>query len=307
MINLDLIQLVNSERAWAFIGSGVSVNAGSPTWEGLLDRCAEILASTGNELPHDKEAEIARLRKKGDLPAAFQVLAKFYQKSNLDAALETVFEALKSPGEIHEIAAKWPFAAYVTTNYEQLQETALKGYPGGWVSVGNSAEETKKISKDTKQVVWHPHGGVNLGDKNGRYVIAASDYDETYPSSSPVCETLSSLMRMCRMVFIGFGFKDPDLQNLLRRITRISTPGYPSFAFLHSSSAEDRARLKKEYNVEVIPYHVRNGDHFDLLINPCQRLLCQFGDRHCLGPTNPHRTAHWAGEQVGRGAKAPQG
>ena len=114
-------------------------------------------------------------------------------------------------------------------------------------------------------MVWHPHGGIGLGDKNLHYVLTASDYDEIYPSGSPVYETLSTLMRMYRMVFIGVGFGDPDLQNILRRMTRISSPGFPSFAFLHSSDASQREQMKKEYNIEVIPYRVRNGDHSDLL------------------------------------------
>ena len=67
------------------------------------------------------------------------------------------------------------------------------------------------------------------------------------------------------MVFIGFGFGDPDLQNLLRRMTRIVSPGFPSFAFLHSTDSSKRKRMKREYNIEVIPYSVNNGDHSDLL------------------------------------------
>ena len=219
-----------------------------------------------DELPTEKKEQINRYRQERDLPGAFQVLSDHYQKSNLDTTLEEVFQGLQTPGEVHDIVAEWPFAAYVTTNYDHLQERALQQYSGGWTSVGNSARETRKISKDIKNVVWHPHGGIGLGrDKNLRYVLTKSDYDEIYPSGSPVYETLSTLIRMCRMVFIGFGFGDPDLQNLLRRLTRISSPGFPSFAFLHSANSSERKRMKREYNIEVIPYSVSNGDHSDLL------------------------------------------
>ena len=264
MINEDLIRIINSEGAWAFIGSGASVSAGGPTWIDLLNHCRELLANRFDELLTEKQEETDR--KKRNLPGAFQVLADQYKKSNLDGALEEVFQNVKTPGRVHEIVAKWPFAAYVTTNYDQLQEKALEQYSGGWTSVGNSAWETKKISKEVKHVVWHPHGGVDLGrGKNLRYVLTASDYDEIYPSGSPVYETLSSLLRMCRMVFIGFGFGDPDLQNLLHRMKRISSPGFPSFAFLHSCDNNQRRRMKEEYNIEVIPYRAGDGDHSDLL------------------------------------------
>ena len=159
MINQDLIRIVNSERAWAFIGSGASVSAGGHTWVGLLHRCEEILAMRSDELPTERKEDISRHKQQGNLPGAFQILADHYHKSNLDTALEEVFQALQTPGKVHDIAAKWPFAAYVTTNYDQFQERALQHF-GGWVSVGNSVQETKKISKDINHVVWHPHGGI---------------------------------------------------------------------------------------------------------------------------------------------------
>ena len=219
-----------------------------------------------DELPTEKKEQINRHKQEGDLPGAFQVLSDHYHKSNLDTTLEEIFQGLQTPGQVHDIVAAWPFAAYVTANYDHLQERALQQYSGGWTSVGNSARETQKISKDVKNVVWHPHGGIDLeGDKNLRYVLTKSDYDEIYPSGSPVYETLSTLIRMCRMVFIGFGFEDPDLQNLLRRLTRISSPGFPSFAFLHGANSSERKRMRREYNIEVIPYSVRNGVHSDLL------------------------------------------
>ena len=266
MINQDLIKIVNSEKSWAFIGSGASVSAGGHTWVDLLHHCEAILAMRSDELPTKKKEQINRYRQERDLPGAFQVLSDHYQKSNLDTTLEEIFQDLQTPREVHDLVAAWPFAAYVTTNYDHLQERALQQYSGGWTSVGNSVSETKKISKDVKNVVWHPHGGIDLGgDKNLRYVLTKSDYDEIYPSGSPVYDTLSTLIRMYRMVFIGFGFEDPDLQHLLRRLTRISSPGFPSFAFLHSANSSERKKMKREYNIEVIPYSVSNGDHSDLL------------------------------------------
>ncbi len=37
MLRTELIELVNHGQAWAFIGAGISADAGAPSWRRLLD------------------------------------------------------------------------------------------------------------------------------------------------------------------------------------------------------------------------------------------------------------------------------
>ena len=43
MIEQRLINIINSRDAWAFVGSGASVDAGLPTWQDLYVRVAGSL------------------------------------------------------------------------------------------------------------------------------------------------------------------------------------------------------------------------------------------------------------------------
>ena len=108
------------------------------------------------------------------------------------------------------------------------------------------------------------HTECRIPAKNLRLVLASSDYDEIYSAGSPTQDALSGVARMRRLVFVGFGFRDPDLIQILQRCARLGDPARPAFAFLSDTSQEDRERLRKQFNLEVIPY-VRNGsDHSDL-------------------------------------------
>ena len=68
-----------------------------------------------------------------------------------------------------------------------------------------------------------------------------------------------------RFVFIGFGFKDPELRRLLKIVRKYTSPTHPIFAFLGSAPSKDddatRLDLLERYNVDVIPYPVVNGSH----------------------------------------------
>lgn len=52
MIDTELLDVINSGDAWVFIGSGISMDAGLPSWAGLVD-----LAVT--QFPSKKQEEVA--------------------------------------------------------------------------------------------------------------------------------------------------------------------------------------------------------------------------------------------------------
>ena len=151
------------------------------------------------------------------------------------------------PGSVHRLLASWPFTAYVTTNFDTLLDVALQVHPG-WVSIGNTPSETKKISGQISRVVWHPHGIINTSDSISRLILSQDDYDATYPAGSPILEALKALLRMRPLLFVGFGFNDPDLTHLLERVARLSDPGQPTYAFLSASPPARCDELRTKYN-----------------------------------------------------------
>ena len=254
MIEQRLINIINSRDAWAFVGSGASVDAGLPTWQDLYVRVAGSLMG----------ADPRKTPAPATLPRSFAQLMRQYGRHEVISQVANHLKTISQPGPVHRLLASLPFTAYVTTNYDTLLDVALQAHPA-WVSIGNTPSETRKISGQVSRVVWHPHGIINTSDSISRLILSHDDYDATYPAGSPILEALKALLRMRPIVFVGFGFNDPDLAHLLEHVARLSDPGQPAYAFLSESTPARCDELRTKYNVVTIPYSASGGDHSELL------------------------------------------
>ena len=254
MIEQRLINVINSRRAWAFVGSGASVDAGLPTWQDLYLHVVRALESTVPPQPPLPAT----------LPHSFGELMARHGRTSVLTQVATCLSSATQPGSVHRMLASWPFTAYVTTNYDNLLDLALQTYPS-WVSVGNTPPEIRKISRDVSNVVWHPHGILPAPADTSRLILSQDDYDDIYPAGSPTSETLRALTRMRSFLFVGFGFNDPDLAQLLEHVARLSDPRQPAYAFLSATTQAHREELRTKYNVVTIPYDAPAGDHSELL------------------------------------------
>jgi hypothetical protein len=262
MLDQQLIDIINSGNAWAFIGSGFSVDSGFPSWDALLHKVITQAKFSIGSMPADVLKRVQKRQNKHKLPEAFSLLKSHYGNSEIDSIVCRIFNMSTEPGEVTKTLAQWPFTSYVTTNYDSLLERALEPF-GGWVAVGNTSDENTKISGDVGQVVWHPHGGADLGTKNARLVLASKDYDEIYPAGSPTLAALEAVCRMKRIVFFGFGFRDPDLIATLKRVSRLVTPARPAYGFLANCNHEDRKRYWEQYKINIISYKATETDVVD--------------------------------------------
>jgi SIR2-like domain len=264
MLNQDLINVLNSGDAWAFVGNGCSADAGIPSWEGLLEKTRERAETQIGALPSISVKNYEVKKSRGQLTDAFSILKEYFTSDAIDSLVSDIINKIIHPGNVAKIIASWPFQSYVTTNYDHLLEAVLKNY-GGWVPIGNTASENRKISGDVDKIVWHPHGGAKLGTKNSRLVLAKSDYDEIYPAGSPTLNTLEAIIRLKRIVFIGFGFRDQDLIITLDKVGRFILPERPAYAFMSNTTVEYREELWEKYRVDVIPYIANGDNHSDIL------------------------------------------
>ena len=259
MISRQLIDLINSGRAASLAGSGISADAGIPTWPTLLELVADQLQNERRDT-----AAARALASSHRLPAAFEALAQMTSRSDIHSRVAAIVTGVSTPGRYHIQLADWPFQLYITTNYDHLIEDASHGR---LVSVGNRGAELHKIAGGSSNFVWHLHGGCRLAADASDLIITKSDYDDYYPSSNLV-DKLKAIGAAHQCVFVGFGFQDDDLNYVLKAIGRLGNSGLPHFAFIaYSGPNADRsahqARLRSDYNVEAIPYQ-HGADHSDL-------------------------------------------
>ncbi len=269
MQQADLFQVVNSGRAWAFIGSGASTDAGCPSWKDLVNRVVE-------ETAPDKRTQIQQdptfisAFEETQYPKCFSRIQHFIGRDALVQVVRDEMGRHTQASEIHRAIVDWPFAGYITINYDTLLETALLRYfKETWVPVGNTDPESKKVSGDASGIVWHIHGSVELPEEKSRLVISEEDYDDFYLEDRPVLLQLRALLAQRRVVFLGFGFKDPEVMRLLKRVGRMLNPARPVLGFLGgllaAEHSDQRRELLDKYNVNVISYNIENGSHRQLV------------------------------------------
>ena len=269
MIDTDLLDLINSGDAWVFLGSGLSVDAGLPSWSSL------VTLTLGRLAPDDRKAVKEDIRfqngqETNDFPRSFQRMQNIVgQKAVVELVREIILEKTDTPGDLTSLLADWPAAGYLTTNYDDLMELALDTYrPHGWISVGNTPSQVRKVSGDVRDIVWHIHGSVRLPDAASTLVIGSNDYDDLYLITSQLQQQLTAFFTQRRLVFVGFGLRDPEIMRLLKLAGRYTVPERPIYAFLGSRTLDqdegEVQELRDHYNLEVQQYRIVGDSHREL-------------------------------------------
>ena len=270
MIDTELLDVINKGDAWLFVGSGVSTEAGFPTWDNLITLTLLELSDADRE-KIQSDNPFQRFLKHSDFPGCFQRIENYVGKTQMKSAVVQVISQNPSqPGELARLLADWPVAGYLTTNYDHLLESAVEENGQlGWISIGNQPEEVKQVSGDVRNIVWHLHGSAFMNADRSTLVVTTSDYDQFYLENSHLQQQLKSFLTHRRMIFIGFGFRDPELMRILKIVERYTVPERPIYAFLgtgeDSPDRDELRELRETYNVEVKPYRVLEGSHEDLL------------------------------------------
>jgi hypothetical protein len=264
MLHTELLRLINDHEAWAFVGSGPSVDAGAPSWRQLVEIAAEMPGAADVSKDSAFKAAMNNL----NYPVAFDYLIEAVGRPDVVKAVEGALQISQPPGHMHRQLAALPFAGYITTNYDTLLEGALRERGEPWVTVGNEPDEARKVSAGADHVVWHLHGAVGLPVDRSRLVLGQRDYDDIYRSGSEAQEHLKALLMQRRIVFIGFGFNDYAVETLLRRIGSMVSPERFAYAFIEKrgefSSELGRRIFLTKHNIDVIPYKVRGLSHRQL-------------------------------------------
>jgi SIR2-like domain len=289
-----MFDLIASHEAIAFIGAGFSADL-YPPWKTLLQKLRNEANKFGRFDPPEGLTEDDPLlfadeiqrhfkRRDGDLDRYYQILGQQF----------TLTETGCTPN--HERLVCLPFKGYVTTNYDQSLETALirggNPRPDCGVAVKKNNKDAHKVSEfllsldDPKrsQRVAHLHG---VDDVTEEIILSASDYQEAYgfePARNG--ETLApsgrnewtlhrkivwALLATRRVIFFGFSFTDPYVNQILRDVTvdlwSAGEARHFALAPLDQSiinAAESRQREFLEYGVQVVFYDNLGAKHVEL-------------------------------------------
>jgi len=269
MLKTELIDLINGGKVWAFVGSGVSCDSGLPSWPLLLTKTIRGLHPDARAAIEADPSYLEHVRTRA-FPNAFSRVAKLGGRTQMEASLRAALAGPMQTGPLVNLLASWPFEGYITTNYDNLIEQAMSDLgQQGWVPVGNKPDECRKLSGDATDLVWHLHGSAELDESKSKFIITEEDYDSLYDGDTPAHRRLRALLSQKRLLFVGFGFADFEVNRILRSVGGLCSPARPAYAIVGETvglaSPEKRLEFLERFNVEIIPYRIRGDKHDELV------------------------------------------
>lgn len=256
-----LKKILKEEDTVLFIGSGVSLWSGLPTWRGLINELVDFLKVNGHD-PALAEQELNR----GDLlQAASYGFDKLTKPEFAEFIRKSCQLGITKPHDIHfKIISLGP-NCYITTNYDKLLELSFyKWMPETYfrtVTNKQLIETAEIVGARAKNFLFKLHGDVEDSDS---IILTREQYralnfgGELYHA----LETTKTLMVSRPIVYIGFGLRDPDflyLKDLL--INTYKGGARDHYALMADVSDQEKDYWRRNFGIHIIDYKTLiNGD-----------------------------------------------
>jgi hypothetical protein len=304
----ELLRLIASKEAIAFVGAGLSQRVGYPGWRELVAQLAELAGSFGLFVPppglspgkapqfvHAIKEHIVRTT--GDLRPYWNFLGREFGH--------------RSPGcsRIHHDLIQLPFKGFITSNYDPCLENACSAAIPGQTPIPVTIDPARAylisqflVSLDAKEAphrIAHLHG---YYQGPSSIVLAADDYQEAYglrgqATDDPLCTSslwplhrrlVWALLATRRLVFFGFGLEDADFRVMLESVASDLWNWRQSIHYVLIGIGPDHPEeikawgedLWRKYGVRVVFYEDLDGSHAGLDQFVLDALaFCKTGDK----------------------------
>lgn len=250
-----LRNVLAQEDTVLFIGSGISVWSGLPSWPSLIEELAKFLESAG------ANADLVRAEaSRGDLLQAasygFDKLTKTQIGEFIRAACHY---GVAKPSEIHRKLISLGPRCFVTTNYDNLLEEGLRLWqPDRFfrppITNRQLTETAEIVHARALDFVFKPHG--DAGDIES-IILTREQYRQLLPQGErhSALESLKTLLTTRPVVYFGFGLRDPDflyVRDLLANIYKGGTRDH--YAIMADVSDAERDYWRGNYGIHLVSY-----------------------------------------------------
>lgn len=241
----ELARAIREKRAMLFVGSGVSVGLGAPTWSGLINKIAELL---------DYDPDVF-----SSLESNYLTSAEFYKIKkgtigNLRSWMDnnwSVDDSVLSASVVHQLICDLDFPIIYTTNYDRHIEGVHRINGKKHTKIANIGD--MKGSIEGTQII-KLHGDF---DDDNSIVLTESDYFERLSFESPLDIKLRSDSLSKVILFVGYSLTDINVRLLLYKlwklwsISNFADKRPKSFLFLTKPNAVQETVLD-EWGVNTI-------------------------------------------------------
>jgi len=250
----NLKKILKQEDTVLFIGSGVSLWSGLPSWTGLIQELINFIKENGLDSTLT-EQEL----KRGDL---LQAASYGFDKLTKPQFAQFIRSAsrlgIAQPQDIHnKIIALGP-TCYITTNYDKLLELSFQKWkPDTYFRtvVNKQLTETAEIvGARANKFLFKLHGDAENSDS---IILTREQYralnfgGELYHA----LDTTKTLMLSRPIVYIGFGLRDPDflyLKDLL--INTYKGGARDHYALMADVGDQEKDYWRRNFGIHLIDY-----------------------------------------------------
>ena len=203
----DLAQAVQRDNLVLFFGAGVSIDAGIPPWQALLDEIARD-AGLGGQLDQLRnldlrdQAAIVGRRLEKDGRSLGQLVATHTSATKYSLA--------------HGLLASLGVREAVTTNYDNLFEAAVGNRDGGLAVLPGNAV------KPSQRWLLKLHGSIE--DENN-IVLTRDDYLGIATRRGALIGLVQAMLMTRKMLFVGYSLTDEDFHSLISDVRMAVPPG----------------------------------------------------------------------------------
>lgn len=266
-----LKQVLAQEDTVLFIGSGISMWSGLPSWSTIIEELAQFVESTS------ATADLIRGEaQKGDL---LQAASYGFDKLTKQQIGEFIRKACRygvaEPQEIHRKIVSLGPRCFVTTNYDNLIEESLRKWqPDRFfrppVTNRHLTETAEIVHARAIDFIFKPHG--DAGDSES-IILTREQYRQLLPQGErqAALESLKMLLASRPVIYLGFGLRDPDfiyVRDLLANTYKGGTRDH--YAIMADISDAESDYWRRHYGIHLINYSTierpdKTRDHSALL------------------------------------------
>jgi hypothetical protein len=234
----ELARAIRRRSAVLFVGAGVSMSVGLPSWQSLVQHMAEEL-----NLPRE-------IVDNGDV--TYQTLAEFYRlqagsigplRSWMDRQWHVSRETVEQ-SRLHKLIVELNFPVIYTTNYDRNLELAFDIHGCSYNRIANARDIAAAKSSATQIVKFHGDF-----DDDASLVLAETDYFNRLSFDSPLDVKFRADALGSTILFVGYSMSDVNIRLLLHRLWQTwAQSGYErdrprSFVFMPAASVVQEAVL----------------------------------------------------------------
>lgn len=250
-----LLEALKQDRLVIFIGAGLSISAGLPSWKDLVLRILD------NQ--YIDKSEAYKISLNANIMDELEVLNKLATDSkNISIIYDVITENIKNniDSNIHKLIGKVS-KKIITTNYDKLLEFNNKNIQH--VIKYNVQHDVGKFNRgELEEYIYKIHGDI---DNINSCMVFSNDYERLYKTDNASKLNLVNILANKVCLFVGFSFKDPYLNLLFENLYEILGANLAfytlskenlneKYAFLEHIYIEDYEQLE---NILVTLYNLK--------------------------------------------------